>query len=200
VRDFDWGARADRPPVERDQVLTVPNAISGLRLLGLPVFVYLMVGPEAYGQAFAVLAVVACTDWVDGYVARRFDQVTKLGRVLDPLIDRALMVTVALTLLLVGIMPWWLVVLVVGRDAALVAGALAMYRGVPPIPVTRTGKFATACLLVALPGFLLGAMDWGLAEPFAVAAWGFAVVGLAAYYVAGVQYAQAAWALRESRP
>jgi cardiolipin synthase (CMP-forming) len=191
VRQFDWGARKDRPAVEHDRVLTVPNAISMVRLLGLPVFVWLMVGPGAYGKAFAVLVLVASTDWVDGYVARRFDQVSRLGRVLDPLIDRAMLATAGVTLVVVGFLPWPLLAAIVVRDVVLLAGAAIVFRGVPDIPVSRTGKFATACLLVGLPGFLVGNMDWGGARPLLLAAWAVTLVGIVGYWVAGAQYARA---------
>jgi cardiolipin synthase (CMP-forming) len=191
VRQFDWGARRDRPAVERDRVLTVPNAISLLRLLGLPVFVWLMVGPEAYGKAFAVLVLVASTDWVDGYVARRFDQVSRLGRVLDPLIDRAMLATTGVTLVVVGFLPWVVLAAIVVRDVLLLAGAAVVFRGVPDIPVSRLGKFATACLLIGLPGFLVGNMEWAGARPLLLGAWGITIVGIAGYWVAGLRYGRA---------
>lgn len=182
------------------RTLTTANAISVLRLLGLPLFVWLLLGREALGAAFAVLSAVAATDWVDGYVARRFDQVTRLGQVLDPLIDRLLILVVAASLLVAGLVPWWLVALVVGRDLALAAGALAVFGGIPPIPVTRIGKAATAALLVALPGFLLGHIDWPGAQAILAGSWVLAVAGAAAYYVAGAQYVQAARDMRSPRP
>jgi cardiolipin synthase (CMP-forming) len=191
VRQFDWGARKDRPAVERDRVLTVPNAISLLRLLGLPVFVWLMIGPQAYGKAFAVLVLIASTDWVDGYVARRFDQVSRLGRVLDPLIDRAMLATTGVTLVVVGFLPWAVLAAVVVRDVLLLAGAAVVFRGVPDIPVSRLGKFATACLLIGLPGFLVGNMDWAGARPLLLGAWGITLVGIAGYWVAGLRYGRA---------
>lgn len=196
VRQFKWGARGEGPEVVHDRVMTAANAISFVRLLGLPVFVWLVVSREAYGWAFAVLTLVGATDWVDGYVARRFDQVTKLGRVLDPLIDRMLLATAAVTMLAAGLIPWWLVALVVGRDVVLLAGAAAVFRSIPPIPVTRTGKFATACLLVALPGLLLGHIDWSPAPVFLAGSWVMAGLGTVTYYAAGVQYVRAAMALR----
>lgn len=196
VRQFEWGARGEGPQVVHDRVVTAANAISLLRLLGLPVFVWLLLAREAYGWAFAVLVVVGATDWVDGYVARRFDQVTKLGKVLDPLIDRALLATAAVSMLAAGMIPWWWVALVVGRDVALLAGAGVMFRAIPPLPVTRTGKFATACLLLALPGILLGHMDWAAAPLILAGSWGVAALGTVAYYGAGVQYVGAAVALR----
>lgn len=191
ARQFEWGARHGRPQVVHDRVVTTANLISVLRLLGLPVFVWLMLGPQAYGAALAVLAAVGATDWVDGYVARRFDQVTRLGKALDPLIDRALVITAGLTLLLAGMLPWWLVALVAGRDLVLVLGAAIVFRGIPTIPVTRIGKTATAALLLALPGLLLGHMDWRGASAVLVGSWVVAVLGVAAYYVAAGQYVRA---------
>lgn len=192
VRQFQWGARGEGDQVVHDRVLTAANVITALRLLGLPLFVWLVLGAEALGLAFLTLAAVGATDWVDGYVARRFDQVTRLGKVLDPLVDRALLATAGVTLAVAGIIPWWLVALVVGRDLALLAAAAIIFHGIPPIPVTRTGKTATAALLVALPAFLVGAMDWTGARLVMQGAWGLAAIGVLAYYVAGVQYARVA--------
>lgn len=189
MRDFDWGARKDRPVVVHDKVLTAANAISMLRLAGLPVFVWLMFGPRAYGWAWLTLFLVGSTDFVDGYVARRFDQVTKLGKILDPLIDRGLMATVGISLLVAGMLPWFFVAAILGRDLLILVGTLAFLRQVPEIAVTRVGKAATACLMVGLPGFLLGHMDWPAREPFLVAAWIFTAVGVVGYWVAGLQYA-----------
>ncbi len=189
---FDAGARSDVAATVHDRVVTAANAITAVRLLGLPLFVWLTLGVGAYGMAFLVLVVVGSTDWVDGYVARRFDQVTKIGKALDPLIDRAMLATAALTLLVVGFIPVWVVVAVVARDALLLVAALVMFRGNPNIPVSRLGKFATANLLIGVPGFLLGRMDWSGADLFLGLAYGFAVVGIVAYYVAGWRYWRAA--------
>lgn len=192
VRMFDAGLQDDRPVVVHDKIWTAANIITFARLLGLPLFVWLMVGPKAYGIAFATLVVVGTTDWIDGYVARRFDQVTRLGRLLDPLIDRALLATAGLTFAIVGILPWWVLALIVARDVLLIGGAFVMFRGNPQIPVTRTGKFATACLLIGVPGFLLGAMDWSGAVFWGRLGWIFTTVGLISYYAAGVLYTRLA--------
>lgn len=192
VRMFDAGRRDDRPVVVHDKVVTAANAITAVRLLGLPLFVWLMVGPRAYGMAFLTLVVVGCTDWVDGYVARRFDQVTRLGQMIDPLIDRALLATAGITLAAQGILPWWVIGAIVLRDVGLLAAAAVLFRGNPGIPVTRLGKFATACLLIGIPGFLLGVMDWSGAEVFAAIGWLFTTVGLLTYYIAGIMYARTA--------
>jgi len=192
VRLFDAGRRPGGREVVHERVLTAANLITLVRLLGLPLFVYLMVGPAAYGQAFGVLSAVAATDFLDGYVARRFDQVTRLGQLIDPLIDRALLATGGITLAALGILPWPVLALIVGRDLILFVTAGILFRGLPPIPVNRMGKFATANLLIGIPGFLLGRMSWAGAAAFGTAAWAFTIVGVVAYYLAGAQYARAA--------
>lgn len=191
MRLFDAGRRAGGEAVY-DRVVTVANGITLVRFLGLPLFVWLMIGPQAYGKAFGILSAVAVTDWVDGYVARRFDQVTRLGKLMDPLIDRALLATAGVTLLVLGIVPWPVVVLIVGRDVLLLVFAAVLFRGPPPVVVNRMGKFATACLLIGIPGFLLGRMDWPGAVGFRYLAWGFTLLGIITYYIAGIQYARAA--------
>ena len=190
MRLFDAGARGREPARVHNGVLTVANAITAARLLGLPVFAWLVVGPGHYLRAFWVLAAVAATDWVDGYVARRFDQVTRIGQLLDPFIDRLLLATAAVCLLAAQLVPWWLALLVVGRDAVLLAGAAVVARGRPLVAVNRTGKFATACLLAGLPGFLLGHAHWPGAEAALAAAWVLTGAGVTAYYVAGIRYAR----------
>jgi len=193
---FDAGRRPGAQETVHERVLTAPNAITAVRLAGLPVVAWLVLGADAPLAAFWVLAAIAATDWVDGYVARRFDQVSRVGQVVDPLVDRLLLITAALTLLAAGLLPWPLVALLVGRDVVLLATSFALFGAVPPIPVNRAGKVATAALLTGLPGLLLGAGDWAGAEPVRLLAWALLVVGALAYYVAGVQYAVAAWRLR----
>lgn len=192
VRLFDAGLREDRPVVVHDKVWTVANAVTFLRLLGLPLFVWLMVGPRAYGMAFLTLGVVGATDWIDGYIARRFDQVTRLGKLIDPLIDRALLATAGLTLAAVGFLPWWIIIAIILRDVLLLVGAAVLFRGNPEIPVTRAGKFATACLLIGVPSFLLANMTWGGAQFFATFAWVVTTMGLLSYYAAGAVYVRIA--------
>lgn len=199
MRLFDAGMPASGELVVHDRVWTVANVVTFARLVGLPLFVWLLFGPQAYGLAFLVLVVVATTDWVDGYIARRFDQVTRLGRALDPVIDRLLLATASVCLAIVGFLPVIVLVLIVARDALLLAGAYLRYRGIPPFGVSRAGKFATACLLIGVPGYLLGNMAWSQARFWLLLATLFTVVGLAAYYVAGAQYVQTALAEPPSR-
>jgi cardiolipin synthase len=194
---YDAGARRDGPVVVHDRVLTVANGITAVRLLGLPLFVWLTVDQKAYGKALLVLFIVGSSDWVDGYVARRFDQVTKLGKLMDPLIDRAMLATVGITLLAIGFIPWWIVALVVVRDVVLLGAGFAVFgRHNPGIPVSNMGKFATACLLIGVPGFLLGRMDWPGQDVFLVIAYAYCIVGIVTYYIAGWRYVQAAVGIR----
>ncbi|HUH08345.1 MAG TPA: CDP-alcohol phosphatidyltransferase family protein [Egibacteraceae bacterium] len=188
MRLFDAGSRAGGPGQVHDRVLTVPNAITAVRLLGLPVFVWLIVSRGAYGPAFVVLTVIAATDWIDGYVARRFDQVSRLGKIMDPLVDRALLATAAITLVVERILPWPIAALIVGRDALLLIGGALLFRGLPPIPVSRLGKLATALLLVGVPAFLLAQMESPVSAALEIFAWALTVAGIAVYYLAAALY------------
>jgi cardiolipin synthase (CMP-forming) len=199
MRIFDIGGRPGETPVVHDRILTAPNVITFVRLAFLPVFVWLVAGPRNLVAAYLTLGFIAATDWIDGYVARRWDQVTRLGQVLDPLVDRVLLATAGVTLAVTGIIPWWMIVVILARDVALLAAAYIMFRGIPPIPVTRTGKFATTCLYIGLPAFMLAAVDWAGAGVFAVIAWGYTLLGIITYYVAGVQYGKAALRLPRGR-
>lgn len=201
ARLFDAGARGDAPAVVHDRVLTAANVITAVRLVGLPVFAWLMLDVGAYGRAGGLLAVIAATDWVDGYVARRFDQVTRIGKLVDPLVDRALLAVVAVVLLVLGWLPWWVVALIVGRDVMLLGASYLLFKGPPAISVTRIGKTATAFLLIGIPWFILANMDWPGREVSVPIAWAFTVAGTVLYYVAGAQYARLArTAIRLAKP
>lgn len=190
MRLFDLGGPPGSEHEVHDRVLTVPNAITAVRLAGLPVFVWLVLAVESYATALALLAAIAATDWIDGYVARRFDQVSRLGAVLDPLVDRVLLATALLTLMAAGIVPGWVVVVVLLRDVLVLGGALALFGDLGPMPVSRAGKTSTAMLLVGVPLLLLAEV---LGEPAVRSgALGLIVVGILAYYGAGLQYARAA--------
>lgn len=178
-------------------ILTVPNVISGVRLLGVPLFAWLVVGVQADGWAVALLALAGATDWVDGYVARRTGQVTRLGQLLDPLADRLYTAVTILALAWRGIVPWWLVVLLLGRDLVLaVVLAVLRRRGGPTgLPVHYLGKAATLCLLFAFPLLLLGDGQVLGEQSTAVAkavGWAFALWGTALYLWAGVLYVEQA--------
>ena len=161
--------------------LTVPNALSFVRLLGVPLFLWLLLGPQADGWALVVLMASGITDWLDGRLARALDQYSRLGELLDPLADRLYTVATLVAFLIRGIVPWWVLVLIIGRDLV-VSAALPLLRrkGYLAFPVLYIGKAATLNLLYAFPLLLLAQMDWpgaDIARPFAYAftAWGIAL-------------------------
>lgn len=150
--------RSDRR--RSDRILTVPNLLSTIRLLGVPLFAYLLLVTESDGWALIVLLVGGGTDWLDGKLARLLDQYSTLGAILDPLIDRIYLVSVLLCFALRDLLPWWLVALLFLREV-LLAVSLGAYRrrDLAPPEVLYIGKAATFALMVALPMVLLGTLD-----------------------------------------
>jgi cardiolipin synthase len=175
--------------VQTDRVLTLPNVLSALRLLGVPLFLWLIIGPEADGLAIVVLVLAGFTDWLDGYLARRWHQITRVGQLLDPIADRLYILATLVGLLIRGIVPLWFVVLLVSRDVVMSAVlAVLKRRGVTGLPVHFLGKAATFCLLYAFPLLLLGDGTGWVAETAKVFGWAFAVWGTALYWWAAVLY------------
>ena len=172
-----------------DRVWTLPNALSVLRLLGVPLFLWLLLGPEADEWAVVVLMVSGLTDWADGKLARLLDQSSRLGALLDPAADRLYIISTLIALALREIIPLWIVVLLVGRELVLGLALLVLrHYGYPPLQVHYLGKAATLLLLYAFPGLLLADGDNWLAtviEPFA---WAFTIWGTVLYLLAGVFY------------
>jgi cardiolipin synthase len=175
--------------VQTDRVVTVPNILSALRLLGVPVFLWLILVPQADGWAIVLLAVSGFTDWLDGYLARKWNQISRVGQLLDPIADRLYILATLVGLLLRGIVPWWFVVLLLSRDV-LMAGVLWLLkrRDVVGLPVHFLGKAATFNLLYAFPLLLLGDGSGWWADPSRVLGWAFAVWGTALYWWAAVLY------------
>lgn len=139
------------------RVLTVPNLITFLRLALVPVAYSLLVSGDSRILAFAVFAVAAATDWVDGQVARATNSVSKLGKELDPLVDRLLIASGVIGLAVVGTLPFWVMVILVVRDAVMLVGSARLkLAGAPPIPVMFVGKLTTALLMVGFSGLILG--------------------------------------------
>ena len=176
-------------PYDTDRVLTIPNALSALRLVvGVPLFAFLL-WRGLDGAAVAVLAVGGVTDWLDGYLARRLSQRSRLGQLLDPVADRLYILATVLGLAGRGIIPWWLVVLLIARDVtlALLVPALRT-RGFTSLPVHVIGKAATFALLYAFPLVLLGSgpEHWRIA--FLVFGWACALWGATLYWWAGLLY------------
>ena len=177
--------------VQTNRVFTVPNLLSFLRVLGVPLFLWLVLVREADGWAFLVLAVSAFTDYLDGKLARRWHQISRLGQILDPLADRLYIFSTIMALTLREIVPLWFAVLLVGRDVFLAFLVPALRRrGLTVLPVHFLGKAATFCLLYALPLLLLGDGDGTLALLARVFGWAFAVWGVGLYWWAGLIYAE----------
>ena len=179
------------PPTQDvgDRVLTVPNLLSLLRLLGVPVFLWLILGPQADLAAVLLLMVSGATDYLDGVIARRWNQVSRLGQLLDPLADRLYIFATLLGLGIRGIVPWWLLGLIVARDVVLGIWLLVRRgRGQGPPPVHYLGKAATLNLLYAFPLLLLGDGTSAGATVARVVGWAFAIWGTALYWWAGALY------------
>jgi cardiolipin synthase len=172
------------------RVWTVPNALSFLRLLGVPLFLWLVLGPHADGWALAVLAASGITDYLDGYLARRLDQASPLGQVLDPVADRLYILAVVIGLALRDIVPWWFAVVLPLRDV-LLWGLVPILRtrGYSALPVHFLGKAATFNLLYAFPLLLLGDGSGSAATLAKVFGWAFAGWGIGLYWWAGILYA-----------
>ena len=185
-----------------DRIVTIPNVITCVRLACLPVFVYLLFGRDNPAAAAGLLALLGVTDWVDGYIARHYDQVSTVGKVLDPVADRLLFFVAVGSIIVYGGAPFWFSVLVLARELLVSVAVLALAAlGAKRIDVTWYGKAGTFCLMGAFPLFLAGS-DPNLAgaDLFTVAAWGFGVPGLILSYYAAVLYVPIGFAaLREGR-
>ena len=169
--------------------LTLPNALSVLRLAGVPLFLWLLLGPQADGWALVVLMVSGATDWLDGKLARLLDQYSRLGELLDPLADRAYTVAALVAFLVRGIVPWWVVVLIVGRDVVVTAALpLLQRKGYTAFAVLYIGKAATFNLLYAFPLLLLAQMDWPGADVARPVAYAFTAWGIALHLWSGALY------------
>jgi cardiolipin synthase len=172
------------------RVLTIPNVLSVIRLVLLPVFAYLMLARHSYGPALAILIFSGASDWADGKIARLVaNQSSRLGELLDPLVDRIYMVAVPVVLALAGVVPWWFVAVLLGRDALLAATLPVLRsRGVTALPVTYIGKAATFALMSGFPLILLGQWDSGWSRAAGAVGWAFVIWGAGMYLWSAVLY------------
>jgi cardiolipin synthase (CMP-forming) len=178
------------PRPANDRVLTVPNALSVVRLLLLPVFVYLLLAAHADTWAAAILMFTGASDWADGKIARLLNQTSKLGVLLDPAVDRLYMVIVPVAFGLRGIVPWWIIVTLLVRDGLLAATLpILRSRGLSALPVTYVGKAATFGLMSGFPLILLGQGDASWSRVLLACGWAFLIWGLYTYLWAFVLYA-----------
>ena len=139
-----------------DRILTIPNAISVARLCCIPIFVWLLFGRDNRAGAAWLLGGLGATDWIDGYIARHFHQVSTLGKVLDPVADRVLLLTAGASILIDGSVPGWIAVVVLLREALISAAGLALAAaGARRLDVQWAGKAGTLAMMTALPLFLM---------------------------------------------
>ena len=171
------------------QYLTIPNALTALRGLGVPVFIWLALGLEADGWAIFVLAVGGATDYLDGKLARAWGQTSRFGELADPAIDRIYIVATLVVLTLRQAIPVWVVVLLIARDLILGLVTIALTRkGLPPLKVTYIGKAATFNLLYAFPFLLLALSHSWVGSAAFIFGWAFTIWGVALYIFTGVSY------------
>jgi cardiolipin synthase (CMP-forming) len=172
------------------RIATVPNLLSAIRILLIPVFVLLILHHGTEGGGLVLLGAVVSTDWIDGYIARHTGQVSNLGKVLDPVADRLAIAAGLVSLMVRDAFPVWAGLLVLVRDALVIlAGAVVLFRFKVRLDVRWIGKVATFALMVAIPLVAWGRFGlWlhGLALPVG---WVIFAGGIAAYYVAGIIYA-----------
>lgn len=184
-----------------DRILTLPNLITLVRLACLPVFLWLLFGQEDRVWAASVLGALGATDWVDGFIARRWNQVSTVGKILDPVADRLLFFVGGAAIIIDGSIPLWVAVLVLVRELAVSAATIGLaLAGATRIDVTWWGKAGTFCIMFALPLFLAseGQLFWR--DEARVLAWAFTVPGLVFGYIALALYVPIALrALREGR-
>lgn len=179
-------ARRGRP---KPVVLNVPNLLSISRLVLVPVFLYLLLGPKEDGWAIAILMYSGATDYFDGKIARAWNQTSRLGELLDPVADRFYILATLYAFVVRDIIPWWLAAILVGRDLVLTVTLLVLRSvGSGPLPVHFLGKAATFNLLYAFPLLLFGDGASDLATLTRVFGWAFVVWGTALYLYAGALY------------
>jgi len=167
-------------------MLTIPNLISVVRLALVPVFVWLLASADEPVWAGIILGVIGSTDWIDGYLARRLNQVSEVGKILDPLADRIAVVTAVIAGLVTGYLPAWFAWVLIVREALVGIGALVVaVQGHTSLAVRKLGKLATLLLYTSVAWFFVGA-GW---KPALIVAWITGIPGVVFYYVVGVQYA-----------
>jgi cardiolipin synthase len=172
-----------------DRILTAPNVITMVRLLCIPLFLWLLFTKREQTAAAILLAALGATDWVDGFVARRFGQVSTFGKVLDPTADRLLVGTAVIAVLVYGAVPLWFGLATIAREVLVSAMVVLLASlGAARIDVLWVGKAGTFGLMFAYPTFLLGYGDAGWQEPIRVIAWVTGISGLVLAWIAAGSY------------
>ena len=197
--------RADAAPSPQDvdlgRILTAPNLITMVRLACIPLFLWLLFGAHRQTAAAILLAVLGATDWVDGHVARRFHQVSTLGKILDPVADRILVGTSVIAIIVYGAVPVWFGVATVAREAVVSIAVLVLASlGAKRIDVLWVGKAGTFALMFSYPAFLLGHGSAHWQTPIRDIAWVTGIIGLVLAWIAAGSYIPVArQALAEGR-
>ena len=170
-------------------MLTIPNALTFLRFLGIPLFIYLALSKHADGWAILTLAIGGATDYFDGKLARALNQESKFGEIADPTIDRLYILAVLIVLYIRDAIPLWLIAILIARDIFMALVALVIQvRGFPPLTVTYLGKAATFNLLYAFPFLLLALSDNWYGTLAFIMGWAFAFWGVALYLATAFGY------------
>jgi cardiolipin synthase len=180
---------AAQAPSSQTRVMTVPNALSAVRLALVPVFLYVLLVSHADAWAVGILMFTGASDWADGKIARLANQSSRLGELLDPLVDRIYMIAIPIAFALRGFVPWWIVAVLIGRDVLLALTLPALRsRGLTGLPVTYIGKGATFALMSGFPLILLGHFPGLWSRVVLAIGWGFLIWGLASYLWSFVLY------------
>lgn len=171
-----------------DRIFTVPNVLSAIRLMLVPVFLYFLI-TGGYLWTLIILIYSSLSDFLDGWIARKFQSITRIGQLLDPAADRLYIFAAIIGLGIIGVFPWWLVALIIARDVSLIfCGMILANNGYGPLPVHHLGKSATFCLFYAIPILMLAkAVDVTatVANPIG---WAFMAWGAMLYWWAGLIY------------
>jgi cardiolipin synthase len=176
-----------------DRIVTWPNALSALRLAGVPVFLWLVLVPRTATAdlvAAGILGLAGISDWLDGKLARMLNQQSRLGQLLDPAADRLFIAATIIALAVRGIIPWWLFAALAARELCVGVALLVLKQRTPysALQVSFVGKAATLCLMYGFPLLFLGAHGGAAAEVVRVIGWAFAIWGTALYWYAAALY------------
>lgn len=196
---------ATPPPVRsvftKEEMLTWPNLFTFVRLLCIPLFLWLLFGPEERGAAAWLLGGLGATDWVDGWIARRFDMSSEFGRLFDPTVDRLMFFVAIPAIIIDGSIPLWVAALALAREVLVaIAAVVAVAVGVGTLAVTWEGKTAAFALMFAVPMFLGANSTLSYADVLGWLAWIFVIPGLGhGYYSLIFQYVPTLRAAMASR-
>jgi cardiolipin synthase (CMP-forming) len=173
----------------RRSLLTVPNLITLVRLACLPVFLWVLFSQDSRLGAGLIIGALGATDWIDGYVARRFNQTSPFGAIFDPIVDRLLFIVGLSALGIDGAVAGWVAVLILFREVGIgLVMVVATLFGMERFPVTYLGKWATFILMFAVPALTLGSADMAVSGLFNVIGWALVVPGLILSYLTGYRY------------